>query len=144
MSQDKKKNTPSDQERENPEDNKVKPEQKPNVSIIPWIVLGLFTLFFAVKPVVSPPKVKEGYDYHAFGKLPVLLGGRIKPMDTVARTSLLQIAGQQRIALEGNGPNKEWGDLYQLSQEGNAEGLSHKKSLSQFFKHPRNCIRPSG
>ena len=81
MSQDKKKNTPSDQERENSEDNKVKAEQKPNVSVIPWIVLGLFTLFFAVKPVVSPPKVKEGYDYHAFGKLPVLLGGRIKPMD---------------------------------------------------------------
>ena len=136
MSQDKKKNAPSDQERENSEDNKVKPEQKPNVSVIPWIVLGLFTLFFAVKPVVSPPKVKEGYDYHAFGKLPVLLGGRIKPMDTVARTSLLQIAGQQRIALEGNGPDKEWGDLYKLSQEGNGEGLFHRK-FYQFGKRPK-------
>ena len=136
MSQEKKKNTPSDQERENSGDNKVKPEQKPNVSVIPWIVLGLFTLFFAVKPVVSPPKVKEGYDYHAFGKLPVLLGGRIKPMDTVARTSLLQIAGQQRIALEGNGPDKEWGDLYKLSQEGNGEGLFHRK-FYQFGKRPK-------
>ncbi len=136
MSQDKKKNAPSDRDKKNPEDNKVKPDQKSKVSIIPWIVLGVFTLFFAVKPVVFPPKVKEGYDYHAFGKLPVLLGGRIKPMDTVARTSLLQIAGQQRIALEGNGPDKEWGDLYKLSQEGNGEGLFHRK-FYQFGKRPK-------
>ena len=59
-------------------------------TIVPWVIFALCTLLFAVKPVVSPPKVKEGFDYHAFGKLPVLLGGRIKPMDTVARTSLLQ------------------------------------------------------
>ena len=59
-------------------------------SKIPWIVFAIFLLWFVVKPVTMPLKVKEGYDYHAFGKLPVLLGGRIKPMDTVARTSLLQ------------------------------------------------------
>ncbi len=59
MSQDKKKNTPSDRERENPEDNKAKPEQKPKVSIIPWLVLGVFTLLFVVKPIALPSKVKE-------------------------------------------------------------------------------------
>ena len=116
MSQDKKKNAPRDQEGKKPEGNIAKPEQKTKASIIPWIVFGVFTLLFVMWPIALPPKVKEGFDYLAFGKLPVLLGGRIKPMDTVARTSLLQIAGQQRIALEGNGPNKEWGDLYQLSQ----------------------------
>ena len=68
-------------------------KQKP--SIVPWIVFGICTLLFAVKPVLSPPKVKEGVDYLSFGKLPVLLGGRVKPLDSVARTSLLQIAGQQ-------------------------------------------------
>jgi ABC-type transport system involved in cytochrome c biogenesis permease subunit len=136
MSQDKKKNAPSNQEGEKPESNIAKPEQKTKASIIPWIVLGVFTLYFVVKPIAMPSKVKEGFDYPAFGKLPVLLGGRIKPMDTVARTSLLQIAGQQRIALEGNGPNKEWGDLYDLSQKGNGEGLFHKK-FYQFNKHPK-------
>ena len=103
----------------------------------PWVV-GLFTLFFAVKPVISPPKAKEGtFDHFAFGELPVLLGGRIKPMDSVARNSLLQIAGQQRIALDGNGPNKEWGDLYELSQKGNGEGLTHQNFQQKFYKRPR-------
>ena len=106
-------------------------------SKIPWIVFAIFLLWFVVKPIAMPPKVKEGYDYHAFGKLPVLLGGRIKPMDTVARTSLLQIAGQQRIALEGNGPNKEWGYLYELSKKANGEGLSYQNFQQKFYKHPK-------
>ena len=37
-----------------------------------------------------------------FGRLPVLANGRIKPMDTVARTSLLlQLAGKQKIRPDG-------------------------------------------
>ncbi len=105
--------------------------------IWPWVVLVIFTLLFAVKPIISPSKaVEDSFDYHAFGKLPVLLGGRIKPMDSVARTSILQIAGQQKIALDGNGPNKEWGDLYELSQKGTGEGLFHRK-FYQFDKRPR-------
>jgi ABC-type transport system involved in cytochrome c biogenesis permease subunit len=105
--------------------------------IIPWVVFALCLLVFVVKPILMPPKVKEGYDYHAFGKLPVLLGGRIKPMDTVARTSLLQIAGQQRIAIEGNGPNKgEWGYLYDLHQASGGKGLYYRK-FHQVTKRPK-------
>ena len=86
--------------------------QNDRAPIWPWIVVGFLALFMAVWPIFFPPKAAEGvFDHHAFGKLPVLLGGRIKPMDSVARNSLLQIAGQQKIALDGNGPNKEWGDL---------------------------------
>ena len=103
----------------------------------PWIVLGAFILLFAVKPLLSRPSVKEGYDHFAFGKLPVLLGGRIKPLDSVARNSLLQIAGQQRIALEGNGPNKEWGDLYELSQKANGTGLTYQSFGQKFYKRPK-------
>ncbi len=36
-----------------------------------------------------------------FGRLPVLLNGRIKPLDTVARNSLLIIHGKQTLAAEG-------------------------------------------
>jgi len=112
-------------------------QERERLIIWPWVIIGLFTLLFAVKPVVSPPKAEEGaFDHFAFGKLPVLLGGRIKPMDTIARNSLLQIAGQQKIALDGNGPNKEWGDLYELSQKGAGKGLFHRK-FYQFNKHPR-------
>ena len=111
--------------------------QNDRAPIWPWIVVGFLALFMAVWPIFFPPKAAEGvFDHHAFGKLPVLLGGRIKPMDSVARNSLLQIAGQQKIALDGNGPNKEWGDLYELSQKANGEGLFHRK-FYQFGKRPR-------
>ena len=33
----------------------------------------------------------------AFGQLPVLVNGRVKPLDTVARTSLLMMQGRQRV-----------------------------------------------
>jgi len=116
------------------DESKQSEKQKP--SIVPWIVFGLCTLLFAVKPVLSPPKVKEGFDYLSFGKLPVLLGGRVKPLDSVARTSLLQIAGQQRIALEGNGPKGEWDNLYKLHQAGDGRGLTYRK-FYQFNKRPK-------
>ncbi|HIG82232.1 MAG TPA: hypothetical protein EYQ62_11445, partial [Verrucomicrobiales bacterium] len=116
------------------DESKQSEKQKP--SIVPWIVFGLCTLLFAVKPVLSPPKVKEGFDYLSFGKLPVLLGGRVKPLDSVARTSLLQIAGQQRIALEGNGPKGEWDNLYKLHQAGDGKGLTYRK-FYQFNKRPK-------
>ena len=48
-----------------------------------------------------PPKVaKEDIDFARFGKIPVLVGGRVKPLDTVARNSLLIIHGKQELALE--------------------------------------------
>lgn len=47
------------------------------------------------------PKTQPGdFDLAAFGRLPVLVGGRAKPMDTVARNSLLIIHGRQTVRLE--------------------------------------------
>ena len=43
----------------------------------------------------------DGFDTAAFGKLPVLVGGRIKPFDTVARNSLLIINGKQVLRQDG-------------------------------------------
>ena len=103
----------------------------------PWILFGVFALLFVIKPLLSRPSVNEGFDHLAFGKLPVLLGGRIKPLDSVARNSLLLIAGQQRIALEGNGPNKEWGDLYDLSQKADGTGLTYQSFGQKFYKRPK-------
>ncbi|XAM01648.1 cytochrome c biogenesis protein CcsA [Phycisphaeraceae bacterium D3-23] len=40
------------------------------------------------------------YDYAAFGALPVSEDGRVKPMDTLARNSLLQISGKQSLVEE--------------------------------------------
>ncbi len=47
-----------------------------------------------------PPRVSQGApDLVTFGKIPVLVGGRTKPIDTVARNSLLIVHGKQTLAL---------------------------------------------
>ena len=43
------------------------------------------------------PKNLDGYVTNDFSQLPVLVNGRIKPLDTVARTSLLMMQGRQRV-----------------------------------------------
>ncbi len=45
-----------------------------------------------------PPHNTDDFDLVGFGRLPVLVNGRIKPLDTVARTSLLILQGRQRVA----------------------------------------------
>jgi ABC-type transport system involved in cytochrome c biogenesis permease subunit len=48
------------------------------------------------------PKAKpRGFDLAAFGHVPVLEGGRVKPIDSVARNTLLMIRGQQSVRHEG-------------------------------------------
>jgi ABC-type transport system involved in cytochrome c biogenesis permease subunit len=43
------------------------------------------------------PHNPDQFDVVAFGHLPVLVNGRVKPLDTVARTTLLMIQGRQRV-----------------------------------------------
>lgn len=65
----------------------------------PWIVLILMAGWIGADWV--PPKVANGdLNLTKFGKLPVLVGGRLKPLDTVARNSLLIIHGKQELRLE--------------------------------------------
>ncbi len=48
-----------------------------------------------------PPRVAKGdADLATFGKIPVLVGGRVKPLDTVGRNSLLIIHGKQELRLD--------------------------------------------
>lgn len=62
---------------------------------LPWIVvaLGFATLAAGLFPQRNP----GAFDILGFGRLPILANGRIKPMDTVARSSLLQIQGKQKV-----------------------------------------------
>ena len=61
--------------------------------LVPWIACGL-ALVGALVALVPPGKPR-GFDVDAFARLPVLEGGRVKPVDSVARNSLLMIRGQQ-------------------------------------------------
>jgi len=66
---------------------------------VPWIVLVVMAGWIGANWM--PPKVdKDDVDLAKFGKLPVLVGGRAKPLDTVARNSLLIIHGKQELRLE--------------------------------------------
>ena len=79
--------------------------------LIPWAVLGLF-LFYVVGAAFRPLRSPEGFNLAGFGRLPVLLNGRVQPLDSVARNSLLQIRSTAAVPLE---EEKGW----------------------QFWKHPR-------
>ncbi len=61
----------------------------------PFLILGL-GLLILTRGVWSPGP-KSDFDLEGFAELPVLMNGRIKPMDTVARTSLLILQGRQRV-----------------------------------------------
>jgi len=65
---------------------------------IPWIVAAVAALVVLAS---LRPRPESGFQTSAFGKLPVLLNGRIQPLDSVARNSLLQLRARQTVALEG-------------------------------------------
>ncbi|HUL57928.1 MAG TPA: cytochrome c biogenesis protein CcsA [Anaeromyxobacteraceae bacterium] len=75
--------------------------------LVPWFV-GILALIGASVTLLPPGKVR-GFDVAAFGHLPVLEGGRVKPIDSVGRNALLVIRGQQSFRHEDRtvGPD-EW------------------------------------
>jgi len=65
---------------------------------LPWLA-GLLALLGSFIAALPAPKVR-GFDLNAFGSLPVLEGGRVKPLDSVARNSLLVIRSQQSFRFQ--------------------------------------------
>jgi cytochrome c-type biogenesis protein CcsB len=65
--------------------------------ILPWFFLALFGTEIVV--VMLPRKDGE-FHVREFGRLPVLLDGRIQPLDSVARNSLLQIRSTGDVPVE--------------------------------------------
>jgi ABC-type transport system involved in cytochrome c biogenesis permease subunit len=63
--------------------------------LIPLLILLLGALYLGSS--LRTPKNPTDFDVAGFGRLPVLLNGRIKPVDTVARTTLLTLQGRQRV-----------------------------------------------
>jgi len=64
---------------------------------LPVIPAAVFALWFLSG--AQPPKLADGFDVAAFGRLPVLLNGRVQPLDTVARNSLLSMSGRSTVRL---------------------------------------------
>ena len=70
---------------------------KPLLKILPWCFVALFG---AEIVAVMLPKHDGEYHVREFGRLPVLLNGRIQPFDSVARNALLQIRSTGDVPLE--------------------------------------------
>ena len=75
------------------------------------ILLGLYFSFlpnrFATSSVIDfvkgePEAPTESFDLEGFSRIPVLRGGRVKPIDSVARNTLL-VLRNKRTALDGDG-----------------------------------------
>ncbi len=64
----------------------------------PGVTLAVAVLWIASGWLPPRPRV-DGFDLSTFSKLPVLVGGRVKPLDTVARNSLLIIHGKESVQL---------------------------------------------
>jgi ABC-type transport system involved in cytochrome c biogenesis permease subunit len=60
---------------------------------------ALFILMAA--GALRAPKPVRGFDLNAFGRLPVLHNGRVKPIDSIARNSLLMLRGKQTVRQDG-------------------------------------------
>jgi ABC-type transport system involved in cytochrome c biogenesis permease subunit len=96
------------------------------------LVLALACVAMTLVPARSPGP----FDLAAFGRLPVLADGRIKPIDTIARTSLLMLQGRQPVYTEGGRElvPEEWAldvffrpelaDAYKIFRIDNADVLS--------------------
>jgi ABC-type transport system involved in cytochrome c biogenesis permease subunit len=67
--------------------------------LLPFIVLAL-AAFWIASSFVPPRTAKDNFDLAHFGKIPVQVGGRIKPLDTVARNSLLIIRTKETLRLD--------------------------------------------
>jgi ABC-type transport system involved in cytochrome c biogenesis permease subunit len=79
------------------------------VRFVPWIALGLGVFYLAMCMV--PPADREGdFQYQEFGGLPVVERGRVKPLDSVARNTLMVISDRQTFQDEQgrSGPAVKW------------------------------------
>ena len=57
----------------------------------------------------AAPAPKSDFDFEGFSRLPVLEGGRVKPLDSFARNTLLYIRSKQTVLVDGKSlPATRW------------------------------------
>jgi hypothetical protein len=108
---------------------------------LPWVVVGLGVLFLAVAMV--PPADEPGeMNLTGFGSLPVIDRGRVKPIDTYARTQLMLISNRQEYTDETGKrgqPATRW--LLNLLAEGLARWYNRIPSPTRKCKRGSTCRR---
>ncbi len=78
---------------------KSRQKSSPSRRAVPvFSMLAILCALAAVAATLRAPQSSGAYDTVAFGRLPTLVNGRLKPLDTVARTSLLILQGRQSVS----------------------------------------------
>ncbi len=65
---------------------------------LPFLITSVFGLWMITGLL---PRSDKTFAVQEFGRLPVLLNGRVQPLDSVARNSLLLMRERQSVAIEG-------------------------------------------
>jgi ABC-type transport system involved in cytochrome c biogenesis permease subunit len=65
-----------------------------------FVAVFASALALAAWPAVAPAP-RSDFDLEGFGRLPILEGGRVKPLDTYARNTLLVIRSKQTVRVDG-------------------------------------------
>ncbi|MDB4793738.1 hypothetical protein OAG63_01765, partial [Methylacidiphilales bacterium] len=73
----------------------------------PWLPLILTAALAAWFLSTLYPPPDTDFAFNEFGKLPLVFNGRLKPMDSLARNSLLEIREKQTLDTE---PWKDWNE----------------------------------
>jgi len=67
--------------------------------LLPWL-MAVISLALVVGAVVDR-RIDSPYDWEAYGEIPVSASGRVKPLDTVARNTLMILSGRQTFEADG-------------------------------------------
>jgi hypothetical protein len=67
---------------------------------IPWLISLVLVIWVISKMI--PHKQAPGLDIDGFSRLPVLVGGRVMPMDTLARISLSVMNHHGTFTVDGD------------------------------------------
>jgi ABC-type transport system involved in cytochrome c biogenesis permease subunit len=121
----------------------------------PWVI-SLVLLLWAVSKML-PPKQPPGFDVNGFGSLPVLVGGRVMPMDTLARVSLSEMnhhgtypaaSGQTEQPSRGlmeilmRPEHSDTAKLFEVSNQEIVDLFGSQDSKGQFVSYSFNDLKP--
>jgi ABC-type transport system involved in cytochrome c biogenesis permease subunit len=75
---------------------------QPNLlgKFFPWVIVGICAIY-SVYLLFPKQEMYNGFDLDKFGAIPVLDDGRIKPLDSLARTKMLFISGRTEFEDQG-------------------------------------------
>lgn len=65
-----------------------------------WLLPAVCLVYIASN-MFRASRPSEGFDFQGFGTLPVVSNGRVQPLDSLARNTLLAIHAKQKVPGEG-------------------------------------------